>query len=133
MRAASIGHNGMILRLGHAIGVLRVRPFVRTRCSDLRLQQRKNRCRAHSSSKQESSANALRSEISPLSNPASPNKNEVVDVGVVAARLGVHLTSCERDLLKKKLVNEDGIVTCNSFTMASQLALKDRTMREICL
>ncbi|KAL7536967.1 hypothetical protein ACHAXR_008857, partial [Thalassiosira sp. AJA248-18] len=39
------------------------------------------------------------------------------------------------DLLKKKLgeLNKDGRVTCNSFAVASQSALEDRTMKEICL
>ena len=61
-------------------------------------------------------------------------KDEPVDVGVVAERLGVRLTACEKELLKSKLdINKDGIITYNSFTIASKHSLDERTMREICL
>jgi len=50
-----------------------------------------------------STANNLPTEISSLSNRLLHGKDEPVNVGVVAERLGVRLTSCERDLLKKKL------------------------------
>ena len=61
-------------------------------------------------------------------------KDEPVDVGVVAERLGVRLTACEKELLKSKLdFNKDGIITYNNFAIASKHALDERTMREICL
>lgn len=61
-------------------------------------------------------------------------KDESVDVGVVAERLGVRLTGCEKELLKSKLdFNKDGIITYNNFAIASKHSLDERTMREICL
>ena len=61
-------------------------------------------------------------------------RDESVDVGVVAERLGVRLTSCEKELLKSKLdFNKDGIITYNNFAIASKHSLDERTMREICL
>ena len=61
-------------------------------------------------------------------------KDEPDDVGVVAERLGVRLTACEKELLKNKLdFNKDGIITYNNFAIASKHALDERTMREICL
>lgn len=106
--------------------------------------QRKNNARYLSSSNKQppaaavvdasSSTKNIRNEITPLSKPSLPTKDEPVDVGVIAERLGVRLTACERDLLKKKLdFNNDGQVTCDSFRLASQRALEDRMIREICL
>jgi len=58
----------------------------------------------------------------------------VVDVGEIAQRLGVRLTSCEKELLKKRLdINNDGIVTQSDITAAGQRALEHRTTRELCL
>lgn len=74
-----------------------------------------------------------RSGAVPPSNPLLAN-DEPVDVGVVARRLGVRLTQCEQVSLKKKLDrNRDGEVTSRDFTAASQQALEDRTLRELCL
>jgi len=61
-------------------------------------------------------------------------KEQVVDVSDVAKKLGVRLTPCETELLKKKLdFNSNGIITYYDFKLASQRTLEDRTIREICL
>lgn len=68
-----------------------------------------------------------------LSNPSLAN-DEPVDVGAVAQRLGVRLTQCEQASLKEKLDrNRDDEVTRRDFTVASQQALENRTVRELCL
>lgn len=61
-------------------------------------------------------------------------KDEAIDVGDTARRLGVRLTSCEKHLLQKIMDKDgNGIITSNDFALASRRALEDRTMRELCL
>jgi len=68
------------------------------------------------------------------SHPRTVTAEDPVDVGEYAQKLGVRLTSCEKELLKKRLdTNNDGIVTQSDFTAAGQRALEHRTAREFCL
>lgn len=68
------------------------------------------------------------------SQPRAVVVEDPVDVGEIAQRLGVRLTSCEKELLKKRLdTNNDGIVTQSDITAAGQRALEHRTTRELCL
>mmetsp|Transcript_6322 Transcript_6322/g.15730 ORF Transcript_6322/g.15730 Transcript_6322/m.15730 type:complete len:163 (-) Transcript_6322:1219-1707(-) len=105
-------------------------------------QRRKSARYTSASSKPPHAANAdasssvtnPRAEMSPVLNPLLSSRNEIVDVGAIAESLGVRLTACERELLRKKLdFYNDGRVTCDSFRFASQRALEERTIREICL
>mmetsp|Transcript_14693 Transcript_14693/g.32301 ORF Transcript_14693/g.32301 Transcript_14693/m.32301 type:complete len:434 (+) Transcript_14693:225-1526(+) len=89
---------------------------------------------AKGSGSKAATTNVGRTEISPLSNASSARRDEPVDVGEVAKRLGIRLTQCETELLKTKLdVDKDGKVTCLDFTLASKRSLEDRTIRELCL
>ena len=66
--------------------------------------------------------------------PLNKTAEDPVDVGEIAQKLGVRLTGCEKELLKKRLdINKDGIVTQSDFTLAGQRALQHRAARELCL
>jgi hypothetical protein len=63
------------------------------------------------------STTASRSRQTPLNKTA---EDPVVDVGEIAQKLGVRLTGCEKELLKKRLdINKDGIVTQSDFNYTS--------------
>ena len=66
--------------------------------------------------------------------PLNKTAEDPVDVGEIAQKLGVRLTGCEKELLKKRLdINKDGIITQSDFTLAGQRALQHRAARELCL
>ena len=68
------------------------------------------------------------------SHPRTVAAEDTIDVGEFAKSLGVRLTTCEKELLKKKLdTNKDGFVTQSDLTAAGQRALEHRTARELCL
>ncbi|KAL7491420.1 hypothetical protein ACHAWT_001987 [Skeletonema menzelii] len=66
--------------------------------------------------------------------PRTVTAEDPIDVGEFAKSLGVRLTSCEKELLRKRLdINKDGFVTQSDLTAAGQRALEHRTARELCL
>ncbi|KAL7550517.1 hypothetical protein ACHAWF_013736 [Thalassiosira exigua] len=106
----------------------------KSRATNRAFRARRDARRLPSSPPPNERSNLRGGESSPPSDPLSSRSDRPVDVGAVAERLGVRLTACESQLLKKKLdFDEDGIVTRDSFAAASRRALEDRTVREICL